>query len=173
MRWKKVAQLQNVANSKRQQILRVTLVVPPVRPQLMMVDVCLFLFASLSLLLIHMHPCTRAHMSDSFHGWEIRASAQPTNAPAQTQPHYPMPSREVRSTQPPAQTPPRATRHPQHLTDHDPGGHTSNPWNVPGTCLPIPSERSPPEWVGGKKNQELNKCATLTRLPFDTHEHKA
>ena len=98
-----------------------------------------------------MHPCTRAHMSDSFHGWEVRASAQPTNAPAQTQPHYPVPSREVRSTQPPAQTPPRATRHPQHLTDHDPGGHTSNPWNVPGTCLPIPSERSPPEWVGGKK----------------------
>ena len=125
-------------------ILRVTLVVPPVRPQLMMVDVCLFLFASLSLLLIHMHPCTRAHMSDSFHGWEVRASAQPTNVPAQTQPHYPMRSREVRSTQPPAQTPPRATRHPQHLTDHDPGGHTSNPWNVPGTCLPIPSERSPP-----------------------------
>ena len=103
-----------------------------------------FFVRSLSLLLIHMHPCTRAHMSDSFHGWEVRASAQPTNAPAQTQPHYPMPSREVRSTQPPAQTPPRATRHPQHLTDHDPGGHTSNPWNVPGTCLPIPSERSPP-----------------------------
>ena len=104
----------------------------------------MLLFASLALLLFHMHPCTRAQLSDSFHGWEVRASAQPTNAPAQTQPHYPLPSREVRSTKPPAQTPPRATRHPQHLTDHDPGDHASNPWNVPGTCLPIPSERSPP-----------------------------
>ena len=28
-----------------------------------------------------MHPCTRAQLSDSFHGWEVRASAQPTNAP--------------------------------------------------------------------------------------------
>ena len=32
----------------------------------------LFLFA----LLIHMHPCTRAQLSDTFHGWEVRASAQ-------------------------------------------------------------------------------------------------
>ena len=101
----------------------------------------MLLFTSLALLLIHMHPCTRAQLSDSFYGWEVRASAQPTNAPAQTQPHYPMPSREVRSTKPPAQTPPRATRHPQRLerTRHLPANTFRDVASQHGLPPPAPS----------------------------------
>ena len=80
-----------------------------------------------------MHPCTRAQLSDSFYGWEVRASAQPTNAPAQTQPHYPMPSREVKSTKPPAQTPPRATRH-----------HNASLTTTPGATPPTPGTYQAP-----------------------------
>ena len=114
-----------------------------------------------------MHPCTRAQLSDTFHGWEVRASAQPTNAPAQTQPHYPLPNREVRNTKLPAQTPSRATRHSPHLTNTTPGPHLQ-PWNVPGTCLPIPSKRSPPNMGSRPPRPHFSSSSSESSLSIST-----
>ena len=98
----------------------------------------------IALLLNRMHPCTRVPLL-----FLKRLGGQgvgsPSNAPAQTQPHYPLPSREVRSTpKPPGAHPAPSNQTSTTLTGHRPRGHASNPWNVPGTCLPIHSERPPP-----------------------------
>ena len=60
--------------------------------------------------------------------------------------------------------------------EYNPGSHLQ-PWNAPGTCLPRPSKRSPPEWVGGDAKidwsktlqQRHNSNSSLTKMAT-THQ---